>query len=167
LDILEDGITTPRRQNEQQPMTPASHWTKVTSGQPSPLLSNVASQRLRMLNLSTSTSSSWSLGASEDSPGSVYTGDIASTWSAGLGSSPSAEFDQENVHAGNHAKACGLHKFSSPATPSTPFFGTDKVCNEIRHMHKGLQESEMLRRNTSLLRLTTDEEMTRLIATSE
>jgi len=97
----------------------------------------------------------------------------------------SAEFDQENVHAGNHAKACGLHKFSSPATPSTPFFGTDKVFNEIRDMHKGLQESEMadhrnvqisdacaralreLKRNTSLLRLTTDEEMTRLIATSE
>lgn len=198
LDILEDGITTPRRQNEQQPMTPANHWTRVTSGQPSPLLSNVASQRLRMLNLSTSTSSSWSLGASEDSPGSVYTGDIGSTWSAGLGSSPleqastwsaslerSAEVDQENVHAGNHAKACGLHKFSSPATPSTPFFGTDKVFNEIRDMHKGLQESEMadhrnvqisdacaralreLKRNTSLLRLTTDEEMTRLIATSE
>jgi len=156
LELFDDMITTPRQSSRQvsQPLTPFGRCAGALASIPQPSMAN--SLRLRMNSAST-----WSLGASEDSPG-----DAESPWSGGLGNS--VVIDVEASHLCMH----------SASSPTTPFFGGMDYqvgANEVRLAPKECKMAVAdactvalyeLQRNTSRIRLATTDEVARLTVTS-
>jgi hypothetical protein len=192
-----EQMCTPRRTQEKDPATPFGPNGRVSLHRMIPLSSSTQSTwslcnseespgaYSKAISHALSTQSTWSLCKSEESPG-----DAPSAWSVGMSGSSLRVVDLEDMERTTSASARSRPNASrvdpgqpaiaarcaSPSTPSTPVFGKaaakDSTDSQTRPAERTVvaeacsRALDELRRNTSFLRLTVEEEFTRMCASA-